>query len=33
MTKATDDVLEIERGFWTQADDPEYFRDHVAVGG
>ncbi len=29
----TDDVLAIEKGFWTQADQPEYFERHVADGG
>ncbi len=29
----TDDVLAIEKGFWTHADQPEYFDRHVADGG
>lgn len=30
-TKA--DILAIERGFWTHADDPRYFEDHYADDG
>ncbi|HEX9043532.1 MAG TPA: hypothetical protein VF802_00770 [Candidatus Limnocylindrales bacterium] len=33
MTDAMDEVVAIEKGFWTKADDPQYFRDHVADGG
>lgn len=33
MSDATDEVIGIEKGFWTMADDPQYFRDHVADGG
>lgn len=33
MSDATDDVLAIERGFWTEADNPGYFEAHIADGG
>jgi len=33
MSDATDEVLALEQGFWTRADDPQYFRDHIADGG
>jgi hypothetical protein len=26
-------ILAVERGFWTHADEPEYFREHMAEGG
>ncbi|CAN5261101.1 hypothetical protein BH23CHL9_BH23CHL9_15210 [soil metagenome] len=33
MTRATDDVLELERQFWTRADDPDHFRASYADEG
>ena len=30
MSNATDEILEIEMGFWTKATDPHYFEDHMA---
>ena len=33
MSDVTEEVLSIETGFWTQADDPRYFEEHVADGG
>lgn len=33
MSEATDLVIALERGFWTHADDPGYFREHIAEGG
>jgi hypothetical protein len=33
MTSTTDEVVAIERGLWTQANDPAYFAEHVAEGG
>ena len=33
MSIITDEVLAIEKGFWTEADNPPYFREHVADDG
>jgi hypothetical protein len=33
MTSDTDEVLAVERGFWTQANDPSYFAQNIADGG
>jgi hypothetical protein len=33
MSDVTDRILAIERGFWTKADDPTYFAEHIAEGG
>lgn len=33
MSDTTNQILAIEKGFWTKADDPAYFREHVADGG
>jgi hypothetical protein len=33
MSDATDQIVEIEKGFWTQADDSGYFQEHMAEGG
>lgn len=33
MSKATDQILEIEKGFWTQSNDPRYFEENIADGG
>ncbi len=33
MSNITDEVLAIEEGFWTEADNPQYFKEHVAEGG
>ena len=33
MSTDTDDVLALERRFWTEADDPEFFRQHMADDG
>ena len=33
MSKTTDTVLGIEKGFWTEADNPSYFEEHVADEG
>lgn len=33
MTDDTGEVLAIEKGFWTEADDPAYFAEHIADGG
>ncbi len=32
MNDATDDVLAIEKGLWTEADAPQYFGEHLAEG-
>jgi hypothetical protein len=33
MSETTDTVLGIEKGFWTEADNPSYFEEHVADEG
>jgi hypothetical protein len=33
MRDVIDEVLAIEKGFWTRADDPHYFEEHIADGG
>jgi hypothetical protein len=33
MSETTDTVLGIEKGFWTEADNPSYFEEHVAEEG
>ncbi len=33
MSDITDQIVDIEKGFWTQADDPRYFAEHVADDG
>lgn len=33
MSKTTDNILDIEKGFWTEADKPGYFEQHVADAG
>ena len=33
MNDVAAEVLAIEKGFWTRADDPHYFEEHVADGG
>lgn len=33
MTDVTDEVLAIERGFWTKADSARYFEEHILDGG
>ncbi len=33
MTETTDEVLAIERGLWTKADNPKYFEEHILDGG
>ena len=30
MSKATDEVIAIEKGFWSRSNDPQYFDDHIA---
>lgn len=30
MTKAVEEVIAIEKGFWTKADKPDYFKEHLA---
>lgn len=30
MSKVIDEVIAIERGFWTNANKPEYFEEHLA---
>ncbi|HEY1420042.1 MAG TPA: hypothetical protein VGG90_04960 [Candidatus Dormibacteraeota bacterium] len=30
MSKAIEDVIEIEKGFWTKANEPDYFKEHMA---
>ncbi len=30
MSKVTDEILDIEMGFWTKATDPRYFEQHMA---
>lgn len=30
MTEITDEILVLEKRFWTEADNPGQFRDHVA---
>lgn len=32
MSKDTDDVIAIEKGFWTKANDAGYFAQHIADG-
>ena len=33
MSKDTDAVVAIERGFWTRSNDATYFADNIADGG
>ena len=33
MSQETDQVIAIERGFWTEANNRRYFEDHVADDG
>jgi len=33
MSKSTDEVLAIEKGFWTHADNPKFFEENLADGG
>lgn len=33
MSQVTDEILAIEKGFWTQADNPRYFEENVADDG
>ena len=33
MSTDTDDVLALERRFWTEADDPDFYRQHMADDG
>lgn len=33
MSDISDEVLAVEKGFWTEADDPGYFAEHIADGG
>ena len=33
MRDVTNDVLAIEKGFWTEAHNPAYFAEHIAEGG
>ena len=30
MSTVTDQVIAIEKGFWTNADKPDYFKEHMA---
>ena len=30
MSTDTDEVLALERGFWTEAHNPEFYREHMA---
>ncbi len=30
MSEATDEVLDLEKRFWTEADDPHFFETHLA---
>ncbi|MBA2253836.1 MAG: nuclear transport factor 2 family protein [Chloroflexi bacterium] len=30
MSKVTDEILALEKGFWTEADDPGFFEEHLA---
>ena len=32
MSQVTDEILALEKGFWTRADDPSFFQDHMADG-
>ena len=33
MSSDTDEVLALERRFWTEADNPDFYREHMADGG
>lgn len=33
MTDTTDEILALERGLWTQAQDSRYFEEHLLDGG
>ena len=33
MSKATDEVIAIENGFWSNTNDPQYYAEHLADGG
>ena len=33
MSKATDEVIAIEKGFWTRSNDPKYFAEHLGADG
>ena len=33
MSKATDEVIAIERGFWDHSNEPQYYADHLADDG
>lgn len=33
MSQLADEILAIEKGFWTQADNPRYFEENVADDG
>ncbi|MGH2513186.1 MAG: hypothetical protein ACRDGQ_10905 [Candidatus Limnocylindrales bacterium] len=33
MSDTTDQVIAIEKGFWTHADDPGYFEGNMVDGG
>ena len=33
MSKATDEVIAIETGFWDHSNDPQYYTDHLADDG
>ena len=33
MSKDTDEVITIEKGFWTKSNDASYFARHIADGG
>jgi hypothetical protein len=33
MSETTDTIVGIEKGFWTEADNPSYFEEHVADDG
>jgi hypothetical protein len=32
MSKDTDEVVAIEKGFWTRSNEPTYFAEHIADG-
>ena len=33
MSKITEEVIAIERGFWIRSNDPQYFAEHPADDG
>jgi len=33
MSQLTDEIVALEKGFWTQADNPRFFEENMADGG